>query len=145
MSVAPKPLQSRSGDGFKFNEYATRKTVGHGIYDVTMLCLNAAQLKFILHKDSKHEFFHVVFSLLIISITLQLIIGILAIILSAININNVKVQEKAKKINTAIFVMTFMVAAINIIIVGFDMNNSDKMGEIIFPEPDAEVKSEPKP
>ena len=54
------------------NRYATKKTIAQGMLDVALLTANASQLKYVLQVgEEKHEFYHLMLALIIISIVLQ--------------------------------------------------------------------------
>ena len=54
------------------NRYATKKTIAQGMLDVALLTANASQLKYVLQVgEEKHEFYHLMLALIILSIILQ--------------------------------------------------------------------------
>lgn len=63
MLVQGKPLDA--------NKYATKKTIAQGMLDIALLTANASQLKYVLQIGNKHEFYHVMLTLISLSIVLQ--------------------------------------------------------------------------
>lgn len=54
------------------NRYATKKTIAQGMLDVALLTANASQLKYVLQVGSdNHPFYHLMLTLIIISMILQ--------------------------------------------------------------------------
>lgn len=53
------------------NSYATRKSLAVGLLDLALLTANAAQLKNILTYGPTHQFYILMYTLIIISIALQ--------------------------------------------------------------------------
>ena len=52
------------------NRYATKKTIAQGLLDVALLTSNTTQLRYLL-SEGDHPFYNLVFTLIIISIALQ--------------------------------------------------------------------------
>ena len=58
--------------GLDVNRYATKKTIAQGMLDVALLTANASQLKYVLQLgEERHEFYHLMLALIILSIVLQ--------------------------------------------------------------------------
>ena len=54
------------------NRYATKKTIAQGMLDIALLTANASQLKYVLSLGAEnHPFYHLMLSLIIVSIVLQ--------------------------------------------------------------------------
>nr|SVE91820.1 EOG090X07V0 [Daphnia sinensis] len=53
------------------NKYATKKTIAQGMLDIALLTANASQLKYVLQLGHRHEFYHIMVSLIASSIVLQ--------------------------------------------------------------------------
>merc|ERR1711953_747564 len=59
------------------NRYATKKTIAQGMLDVALLTANASQLKNVLQVgEDNHPFYHLMLSLIIISMILQALNGV---------------------------------------------------------------------
>merc|ERR1711934_1056378 len=79
--VTPEPFDNRYGNnqkrGLDVNRYATKKTIAQGMLDVALLTANASQLKYVLQLgEERHEFYHLMLALIILSIILQALNGV---------------------------------------------------------------------
>merc|ERR1712141_942862 len=78
------------------NRYATKKTIAQGMLDVALLTANASQLKYVLQLGvDVHPFYHLMLALIIVSIVLQVIVGILFLVIGGLNINDDPDQKTA--------------------------------------------------
>uniref|UniRef100_A0A2A4JUW8 Ninjurin-2 n=1 Tax=Heliothis virescens TaxID=7102 RepID=A0A2A4JUW8_HELVI len=103
--------------GLDANRYATKKTVAQGMLDIALLTSNASQLKYVLQVGPKHEFYTLLVVLISISIVLQVISAVVAVVLSFIfNINHQPDHRKAELLNNVSLVFKVFSIAINIII-----------------------------
>ncbi|XP_013776482.1 ninjurin-2-like isoform X2 [Limulus polyphemus] len=109
------------------NAYATKKTVAQGMLDVALLTANASQLKYLLQMGERHEFYHLMITLISISIILQILIGALFIVIGRMNVNKEKHQPRANSLNNAITIGIFIITVDNILISSFGMKNSDNI------------------
>lgn len=65
--------QVQSISRLDLNSYATRKSFAQGMLDLALLTANASQLKFLLTVGVAHEFYHLLLTLVILSISLQVL------------------------------------------------------------------------
>merc|ERR1719219_452869 len=101
------------------NRYATKKTIAQGMLDVALLTANASQLKYVLQLGvDKHPFYHLMLGLIIVSIVLQVIVGILFLVIGGLNINEDTDQKYADILNDVITVLVFLITLVNIVING---------------------------
>merc|ERR1711953_469655 len=108
------------------NRYATKKTIAQGMLDVALLTANASQLKYVLQVgEDNHPFYHLMLALIILSIILQIIVGILFLIIGGMNINENADQRVADILNDIITVTVFLITLINIVINGFGIRHTD--------------------
>merc|ERR1711953_1150257 len=92
------------------NRYATKKTIAQGMLDVALLTANASQLKYVLQVgEDNHPFYHLMLALIILSIILQIIVGILFLIIGGMNINENADQRVADILNDIITVTVFLI------------------------------------
>lgn len=61
------------------NVYVTKKNVAEGMMDISLLTANANQLKFILYYNQESKMFYITLVLIILSLILQVAVGILLI------------------------------------------------------------------
>merc|ERR1712062_539978 len=108
------------------NRYATKKTIAQGMLDVALLTANASQLKYVLQVgEDNHPFYHLMLALIILSIILQIIVGILFLVIGGMNINENADQRVADILNDIITVTVFLITLINIVINGFGIRHTD--------------------
>ncbi|PZC83083.1 hypothetical protein B5X24_HaOG208556 [Helicoverpa armigera] len=114
---APTDIVSDEIKGLDANRYATKKTVAQGMLDIALLTSNASQLKYVLQVGPKHEFYTLLVVLISISIVLQVISAVVAVVLSFIfNINHQPDHRKAEVLNNVSLIFKVFSIAINIII-----------------------------
>lgn len=63
------------------NHYATKKTAAQSMLDVALLMANSSQLKTVLYVGPRYRFYIPLIVLLSLSITLQVIVGLLLVII----------------------------------------------------------------
>ncbi|XP_062530079.1 ninjurin-2 isoform X5 [Bombyx mori] len=103
--------------GLDANRYATKKTVAQGMLDIALLTSNASQLKYVLQVGPKHEFYTLLVVLISISIVLQLVSAIVAVLLSSIfNINHQAHQRNAIILNNVNLVFKIFSITVNVVI-----------------------------
>merc|ERR1712141_890425 len=108
------------------NRYATKKTIAQGMLDVALLTANASQLKYVLQVgENVHPFYHLMLALIIVSIVLQVIVGILFLVIGGLNINDDLDQRTADILNDVITVLVFLITLVNIVINGFGIRTTD--------------------
>merc|ERR1719483_1328655 len=118
--------------GLDVNRYATKKTIAQGMLDVALLTANASQLKYVLQLgEERHEFYHLMLALIILSIVLQALVGILFLVIGGFNINEEPKKKVADILNDIITILVFVITLINVIISGFGMS---------FVEPSSGIK-----
>ncbi|XP_077470148.1 ninjurin-1 [Stigmatopora argus] len=104
------------------NHYATKKSAAQSMLDVALLMANSSQLKTVLYVGPRYKFYIPLVVLLSISITLQVIVGLLLIFIVKYDLNDVRKQAKLNKLNNVATVLVFFTVLINIFItaLGFE-------------------------
>ncbi|RVE46242.1 hypothetical protein evm_009132 [Chilo suppressalis] len=103
--------------GLDANRYATKKTVAQGMLDIALLTSNASQLKYVLQVGPKHEFYTLLVVLISISIVLQVVSAIVAVVLGSIfNINRQPDHRRAEILNDTTLIFKIISISINVII-----------------------------
>ncbi|XP_050952352.1 ninjurin-2 [Labeo rohita] len=104
------------------NHYATKKSAAQSMLDVALLMANSSQLKTVLHSGSHHHFYTLLIALITLSISLQVIVGLLLIFIVKYDLNDVKMQPRLNTMNNMATVFVFFTVLINIIItaLGFE-------------------------
>lgn len=75
-TVSKRPFQR-----INMNHYATKKTAAQSMLDVALLMANSSQLKTVLYVGPRYRFYIPLIVLLSLSITLQVIVGLLLVII----------------------------------------------------------------
>ncbi|XP_055594111.1 ninjurin-2-like isoform X2 [Uranotaenia lowii] len=114
--------QVQSISNLDLNSYATRKSFAQGMLDLALLTANASQLKYLLTVGEVHEFYHLLMTLVILSISLQVFQAVMIIILAVVlDINKVEQHKKSDILNNVLIIFTVISVVINVIISAFDM------------------------
>merc|ERR1711862_301333 len=100
------------------NRYATKKTIAQGMLDIALLSTNASQLKYVLQVGEEHEYYTPMLVLITSSIVLQAVVGILFMIIGAIDIEDTDSQPTADKLNNINLITVFLITVLNAIISG---------------------------
>ncbi|EAT43920.1 AAEL004665-PA [Aedes aegypti] len=113
------------------NSYATRKSFAQGMLDLALLTANASQLKFLLTVGVAHEFYHLLLTLVILSISLQVFQAVMIIILAIVlDINKVEQHRKSDILNNLLIIFTVISVVINVIISAFDMKSQGDLLQV---------------
>ncbi|XP_052779205.1 ninjurin-2-like [Mya arenaria] len=114
---------------FGYNNYATKKTLAKGLLDIGLLVANASQLKSLLSLGPEQEHFHVNMVLISLSISLQIITGILLLILGSMEPNGKHLEERrtAHRLNDVIVGFVFVITVINIFIAAFGIRLTEQI------------------
>lgn len=110
------------------NDYATRKSFAQGMLDLALLTANASQLKYLLTVGEVHEFYHLLLTLVIVSISMQVFQAVMIIILAVVlDINKVEQHRKSDILNNILIIFTVISVVINVIISAFDMKTQNDL------------------
>ncbi|XP_061590745.1 ninjurin-1 [Cololabis saira] len=100
-----------------YNHYATKKSAAQSMLDVALLMANSSQLKTILYVGPEYRFYIPLIVLLALSITLQVIVGLLLVFIAVkYDLNDERKQAKLSRMNNAATVFVFFTVLINIFI-----------------------------
>ncbi|KAL1249884.1 hypothetical protein QQF64_020889 [Cirrhinus molitorella] len=107
---------------FNMNHYATKKSAAQSMLDVALLMANSSQLKTVLHSGAQHNFYTPLIALISLSISLQVIVGLLLLFIAKYDLNDAKKQPRLNTMNNMATVFVFFTVLINIIItaLGFE-------------------------
>ncbi|XP_038146428.1 ninjurin-1 isoform X1 [Cyprinodon tularosa] len=99
------------------NHYATKKSAAQSMLDVALLMANSSQLKTILYVGPGYRFYIPLIVLLALSITLQVIVGLLLVFIAVkYDLNDRRKHAKLERMNNAATVFVFFTVLINIFI-----------------------------
>lgn len=115
-----EPRYSRpSKPGMDMNLYATKKSVAQGMMDIALLTANASQLKYILKEGEESRFYLVNVICIGVSISLQMVVGVLLILNTRYNINMTCQQSKAELMNNLTIIGIFLITVANVFVSAF--------------------------
>ncbi|XP_014773313.1 ninjurin-1 isoform X2 [Octopus bimaculoides] len=128
--MASKPDEAKPEEStpitFNYYRYATKKTMAQGLLDVALLMSNASQLKAILDVGEAHDYYHALVAIVIISISLQVITGILLLILGSLKDHTERHVRRANILNNIIIGFILFITVANIFITAFGVQFSQK-------------------
>ncbi|XP_039507804.1 ninjurin-2-like [Pimephales promelas] len=102
------------------NHYATKKNAAQSMLDVALVMANCSQLKRVLHSGPQHRFYIPLIALISMSISLQIIVGLLVYTcVLKYDLNDVKKQPRLNTMNDAATIFVFFTVLINIFITAF--------------------------
>lgn len=104
------------------NTYATKKTVAQGMMDLALLTANANQLRYVIESGkygNNDVNYYVSMVLIIISIIMQLVIGIALIFMGRYDVSREHHAVKADRLNNWVVLGVFLITIINVFISSF--------------------------
>ncbi|XP_041859417.1 ninjurin-1 isoform X2 [Melanotaenia boesemani] len=130
---------NQSFHGMDLNHYATKKSAAQSMLDVALLMANSSQLKTVLYVGPQYCFYIPLVVLLALSITLQVIVGLLLMFIVKYNLNDRRKHAKLDRMNDVATVFVFFTVLINIFItaLGFQEHivSSSPSPVLAIPEP----------
>ncbi|XP_034001514.1 ninjurin-1 isoform X2 [Trematomus bernacchii] len=104
------------------NHYATKKSAAQSMLDVALLMANSSQLKSVLYVGPHYRFYLPLLVLLSLSITLQVMVGLLLVFIVKYDLNDVRKHAKLNRMNNAATLFVFFTVLVNIFItaLGFE-------------------------
>uniref|UniRef100_A0A3Q3F576 Ninjurin 1 n=1 Tax=Labrus bergylta TaxID=56723 RepID=A0A3Q3F576_9LABR len=120
---ALSPPSGRHRRPINMNHYATKKTAAQSMLDVALLMANSSQMKTVLYVGPHYRFYLPLIVLLSLSITLQVIVGLLLVFIAVkYDLNDVRKHAKLNWMNNVATVFVFFTVLINIFItaLGFE-------------------------
>ncbi|XP_076649483.1 ninjurin-A [Halictus rubicundus] len=103
------------------NTFAAKKTVAQGMMDVALITANANQLRYLLEYQKESNTFVLILSLIIISLSLQVAVGISLVFKGRFDIKGKSKSNIAHKINNYVVVGVFLITIINVFIASFSI------------------------
>ncbi|XP_058123079.1 ninjurin-A-like [Anopheles ziemanni] len=97
------------------NVFQQKKNLAQGMMDLALLSANANQLRYVLETYKRHPFFYVNFTFIVMSIVVQVAVGIMLIWKSRYNIKNENDFYKANQINNFVTIGIFIITIVNVL------------------------------
>ncbi|XP_012672119.1 ninjurin-1 [Clupea harengus] len=120
------------------NHYATKKSAAQSMLDVALLMANSSQLKTVLYVGPQYRFYIPLLVLLSLSITLQVVVGLLLVLIVKYDLNDTRKHQKLNTMNNVATVFVFFTVLVNIFItaLGFEAGRDSTMtGLSVVPVP----------
>ncbi|NXP44246.1 NINJ1 protein, partial [Heliornis fulica] len=101
------------------NHYANKKSAAESMLDIALLMANASQLKAVMEQGPSFSFYIPLIVLISLSLTLQVIVGVLLIFLVKYDLNNPAKHGKLDFLNNLATGLVFIIVVVNIFITAF--------------------------
>ncbi|XP_008296309.1 ninjurin-1 isoform X1 [Stegastes partitus] len=136
--------EAQSGKKYRsinINHYATKKSAAQSMLDVALLMANSSQLKTVIYVGPQYRFYIPLLVLLSVSITLQVIVGLLLVFIVKYDLNDVRKHSKLNWMNNVATVFVFFTVLINIFItaLGFEGQHLSRSAATVMAIPEPEV------
>ncbi|KAJ7999739.1 hypothetical protein DPEC_G00197540 [Dallia pectoralis] len=104
------PRRRRDGAGpLNMNHYANKKSAAESMLDVALLMANASQLKAVMEQGPDFTFYTTLITLISISLSLQIIVGILLIFIVKWNLNDESMHFKLNILENIATALVFII------------------------------------
>lgn len=113
------------------NTYAAKKTVAQGMMDIALITANANQLRFIIEYSRDTSTFYVVLILIIISLILQVAVGVSLIFKGKFDLSGESKRANANRLNNYVVVGVFLVTIINVFIAAFSIRGESPPAAVV--------------
>lgn len=104
------------------NTFAAKKTVAQGMMDVALITANANQLRYLLEYQKDSNTFVLILCLIVISLSLQVVVGISLVFKGRFDIKGKSKSDIAHRINNGVVVGVFLITIINVFIASFSIS-----------------------
>lgn len=101
------------------NHYANKKSAAESMLDVALLMANASQLKAVLEQGPDFVFYMPLIILISISLSLQIIVGVLLIFIVKWNLNDESMHNKLNIMENIATALVFIIVVVNVFITAF--------------------------
>ncbi|KAF4533406.1 hypothetical protein B566_EDAN003700 [Ephemera danica] len=118
---AVEELSPSLKDVYSGNTYAAKKTVAQGMMDIALLTANANQLRYLIEYNSKSPLFAVNVVLIIISLIIQIAVGVSLIFKGRYDMSPEDKRKQSNRLNNYVVVGVFIVTVINVFVAAFSI------------------------
>lgn len=112
------------------NTFAAKKTVAQGMMDVALITANANQLRYLIEYQRNSPTFYVILSFIIISLLLQVAVGVSLIFKGRFDMKGMSKSINAERINNYVVVGVFLITIINVFIASFSISTPSPLPQI---------------
>ncbi|XP_055628022.1 ninjurin-B-like [Toxorhynchites rutilus septentrionalis] len=139
----PHNQEAQNAANNDLSNFVQKKSIAQGMMDLALVSANTNQLRYVIDIGSKHPYFFTSFFLIILSLALQLIVGLALIYNSRFNIRKRCEMKSADRINDLSIIGVFLITLINVFISTFNGSSTAPFaGEVIPMEPETDVGSD---
>ncbi|KAK2578652.1 hypothetical protein KPH14_012141 [Odynerus spinipes] len=121
VSVDTTDKRTQAYNARSVNTFAAKKTVAQGMMDVALITANANQLRYLIEYQRNSPTFFVILVLIVISLMLQIAVGVSLIFKGRFDIKGQSKSINARKINNYVVVGVFLITIINVFIAAFSI------------------------
>uniref|UniRef100_A0A0K8THX9 Ninjurin-1 n=2 Tax=Lygus hesperus TaxID=30085 RepID=A0A0K8THX9_LYGHE len=125
--MADEEIVTAKRPAVQYSTYAAKKTVAQGMMDIALITANANQLRYLIEFQSTAPTFYVTLVLIIVSIALQLTVGIFLIFKGRYDLKGQEKLEAANTINNFVVVGVFLITVINVFIASFSITGDPSL------------------
>ncbi|XP_051967012.1 ninjurin-1 isoform X1 [Xyrauchen texanus] len=122
----PRPSSWSRNTQINMNHYANKKSAAESMLDIALLMANASQLKTILELGPGFSFYIPLITLISISLTLQIIVGVLLIFLVKWNLNDTSKHYILNLLENIVTALVFIIIVVNIFITAFGVQRPEE-------------------
>ncbi|XP_077386634.1 ninjurin-1 [Festucalex cinctus] len=112
-----RPMRPRRP--MNMNHYANKKSVAQSMLDVALLMANASQLKAVLEQGPSFSFYTPLIILISVSLTLQILVGIMLIFIVKWNLNDERMHYRLNIMENLTTAFVFIIVVVNVFITAF--------------------------
>uniref|UniRef100_A0A670HNY9 Ninjurin 1 n=1 Tax=Podarcis muralis TaxID=64176 RepID=A0A670HNY9_PODMU len=123
-TVQLSPSSSERNRQININHYANKKSAAESMLDIALLMANASQLKAVVDQGPTFSAYVPLVVLIGISLSLQIIVGVLLIFLVKYDLNNPAKHGKLDFLNNLTTGLVFIIVVVNIFITAFGGNKT---------------------
>ncbi|XP_062327599.1 ninjurin-1-like [Osmerus eperlanus] len=120
----PRPgrWRQRAEGPINMNHYANKKSAAESMLDVALLMANASQLKAVL-EQGPGPFYIPLVTLISLSLTMQILVGILLIFIVKWNLNDQSMHFRLNVLENIATVLVFIIVIVNVFITAFGVQS----------------------
>ncbi|XP_012705061.2 ninjurin-1-like [Fundulus heteroclitus] len=118
-SGAPAQNNIQDRPSINMNTYANKKSAAVSMLDLALLISIAFRLKDVIHRGPTFDLYILLITLLSISLTLQIVVGIMLIFIVKWDLNKEHNHHKLNRWETFATIFTFLIMIINAFIIAF--------------------------
>ncbi|OXB83050.1 UNVERIFIED_CONTAM: hypothetical protein H355_001393 [Colinus virginianus] len=128
LSYRPSQWFQRNGP-MNINHYANKKSAAESMLDIALLMANASQLKAVIEQGPSFSFYMPLIVLISLSLTMQVMVGVLLIFLVKYDLNNPAKHGKLDFLNNLATGLVFIIVVVNIFITAFGVQKPSAKSE----------------